>query len=312
MKKMMSTQDFINAAKNVHGDRYSYVKTEYNGQKNKVIITCRTHGDFKQYPAKHTSRGDGCQQCAKLQRWQTRGKLDYKSFVDRSIKIHKNKYEYPIQTIDGNKSIVEILCNKHGTFRQVAYSHLDGAGCPKCSSCFKKDTNSFINIANEIHKNRYTYEKFQYVNCKVKGKITCSIHGDFEQTPDLHINARAGCPHCGSGGAYSEWYFENNPEMKKTNGVIYIVEMSNNDEVFLKIGITEKNANKRFASPSKNGGYKTRIILQRDMNMYDAWKLEQKILSEFKDNKYIPLRYFPGHTECLNKTNEAMVIRGML
>lgn len=311
MKKMMSTQDFINAAKNVHGDRYLYVKTEYNGQKNKVIITCPIHGDFKQYPAKHTSRGDGCQECAKLQRWQTRGKLDYQSFVDRSMKIHENKYIYPIQIIDGNKSIVKILCNKHGTFEQVAYSHLDGAGCPKCSNRFKKDINSFINSANEIHKNRYSYDKFIYVNCKTKGIIMCPIHGEFTQTPDLHLNAQCGCPRCGSGGTYSEWYFKDE-NTRNEHGILYLVELSNETECFLKVGITIKNANKRFASPSKNGGYKCRIILQRDMPIYEAWLIEQKILKEFQNDKYNPRIYFPGHTECINKQNESMILRGML
>lgn len=223
----------------------------------------------------------------------------------------------------------------HGIKEVSVRRHLDGYECRYCKGTMidktakqvkiikerkkpvsgwniKGNKNSFIEKAIAIHGNRYSYDKFNYINCKTRGIITCSIHGDFEQTPDSHINARAGCPHCGSGGAYSEWYFENNPEMNKTNGVIYIIEMSSDNELFLKIGITVKNANARFASPSKNGGYKTRIILQRDMNMYDAWKLEQKILSEFKDNKYIPLRYFPGHTECLNKTNESMIIKGML
>ncbi len=312
MKKMMSTKEFIDIAKNVHGDKYSYAKTEYGGQKNKVIITCRLHGDFEQSPAKHTSRGHGCEKCARLQRWKTRGKLDYQSFVDRCTELHKNKYTYPDQAIDGNKTMVHILCSEHGLFNQIASSHLLGAGCPKCSNNLKRDIASFILRANEVHKNRYNYEKFNYINCKTKGIITCKIHGDFEQNADTHINAQSGCPHCGSGGTYSEWYFRDNPEMKDIGGVIYLIEMSNDTEVFLKIGITEKNANKRFASPSKNGGYKCRIILQRDMNMYEAWKLEQKILCDFKDSKYNPSIYFPGHTECLNKSNEAMVLKGLL
>ena len=100
--------------------------------------------------------------------------------------------------------------------------------------------------------------------------------------------------------------------MKDVGGVLYLVEMSNDTEVFLKIGITEKNANKRFASASKNGGYKCRIILQRDMNMYEAWELEQKILSDFKDDKYNPSVYFPGHTECLSKSKEALIMRAIV
>jgi Zn finger protein HypA/HybF involved in hydrogenase expression len=36
-----------------------------------------------------------------------------------------------------------------------------------------------------------------YVNAKKKVIITCPIHGDFEQTPNAHMNGQ-GCPKCGS------------------------------------------------------------------------------------------------------------------
>ena len=310
-RKIMPTEEFIRRANLVHGNKYLYHKTEYVGQNSKVTITCRDHGDFVQSPAHHISRRQGCSKCADLHRWDNREKINYTIFVNKCSILHNYKYSYPEQLINGNKTMVEIICSKHGSFLQIAVSHLSGSGCPKCSFSFKKDNGSFIEKAQEIHGDKYDYSKFEYVNCKTKGIIMCPIHGEFTQTPDLHLNAQCGCPRCGSGGTYSEWYFKDE-NTRNEQGILYLVELSNETECFLKVGITIKNANKRSASPSKNGGYKTRIILQRDMNMYNAWKLEQKILSEFKDDKYTPLRYFPGHTECLNKTNESMILKGML
>ena len=38
--KNMNTQDFINKAKSIHGDKYDYSKTEYDNSKTKVCIIC--------------------------------------------------------------------------------------------------------------------------------------------------------------------------------------------------------------------------------------------------------------------------------
>ena len=43
-----SIEEFIAKAREVHGDKYSYDKVVYNGDKEKVIITFQKHGDFPQ------------------------------------------------------------------------------------------------------------------------------------------------------------------------------------------------------------------------------------------------------------------------
>jgi len=56
--------------------------------------------------------------------------------------------------------------------------------------------NRFIEKANKIHNNKYDYSLVEYINNKTKVKIICPIHGEFEQTPDKHTNAKQGCPKC--------------------------------------------------------------------------------------------------------------------
>lgn len=58
------------------------------------------------------------------------------------------------------------------------------------------DTNGFIKKAFSIHGDVYNYSKVDYINAKTKVVITCSIHGDFDQTPDGHLHGQ-GCPVCG-------------------------------------------------------------------------------------------------------------------
>jgi very-short-patch-repair endonuclease len=60
--KTLTTEAFISKAKKVHGDKYDYSLTKYNGIYNTVEIVCPTHGVFKQVASYHLS-GNGCQKC---------------------------------------------------------------------------------------------------------------------------------------------------------------------------------------------------------------------------------------------------------
>jgi hypothetical protein len=61
-KPLSNTGKFIEKAKLKHNNRYLYDKVEYNGQMEKVIITCVEHGDFLQKPKQHL-KGQGCRKC---------------------------------------------------------------------------------------------------------------------------------------------------------------------------------------------------------------------------------------------------------
>ena len=58
-----SLPEFINTAKEIHGDRYDYSKAVYIRNDQKVIIRCLIHGEFEQTPNKHLS-GTGCPKCS--------------------------------------------------------------------------------------------------------------------------------------------------------------------------------------------------------------------------------------------------------
>ena len=57
--------------------------------------------------------------------------------------------------------------------------------------------NIFIEMANNVHNNKYTYPDFKYDGNKTPGNITCPLHGNFPQRPNNHLRG-AGCPICGS------------------------------------------------------------------------------------------------------------------
>jgi len=58
-------QKLISQFKDVHGDRYDYSKVDYQGSKQKIVIICKTHGEFLQSPSNHY-RGGNCPECMRL------------------------------------------------------------------------------------------------------------------------------------------------------------------------------------------------------------------------------------------------------
>jgi len=62
MGKKLTTEQFIERARKIHGDKYDYSKVEYNGNHTKVCIICSLHGEFWQTPAIHL-KGCECPKC---------------------------------------------------------------------------------------------------------------------------------------------------------------------------------------------------------------------------------------------------------
>ena len=60
--KFLSTSEFVEKARAVHGSRFSYDATEYKTIKGQVAITCETHGVFHQMAENHLA-GSGCHFC---------------------------------------------------------------------------------------------------------------------------------------------------------------------------------------------------------------------------------------------------------
>jgi hypothetical protein len=62
--RSFTSEQFIEKARIVHGDKYDYNKTNYVNIRTKIVITCKTHGDFLQKAHSHIY-GCGCRKCAK-------------------------------------------------------------------------------------------------------------------------------------------------------------------------------------------------------------------------------------------------------
>ena len=63
VKSSSTLKEFLNKAKEVHGDKYDYSEVDYKNTTIKIDIICRDHGIFKQRPGKHISNKRGCPKC---------------------------------------------------------------------------------------------------------------------------------------------------------------------------------------------------------------------------------------------------------
>ena len=119
-------EDFIEKANKVHNCKYDYSKIEYKTGNDKIEIICPEHGSFWQKASNHLL-GNGCPQCA------NNVKFDNSLFIKRAKIKHGDKYDYSkVNYVDSQSKII-ITCPKHGDFKQVPNSHLQGKGCPKCA-----------------------------------------------------------------------------------------------------------------------------------------------------------------------------------
>ena len=180
--------DLIKQAQKVHGNKYDYSKVVYNSTDEKVCIICPEHGEFWQTPYSHL-KGHRCPICSGYQR------ITEQVFLERARIIHKDKYDYSkMQYVDSHTKIL-IICPVHGEFWQRPHNHLRSAGCPRCAGSYSITKDEFIEKAQEIHKGKYDYSKVNYVNYSTKVCIICPEHGEFWQTPNIHLYG-GGCPAC--------------------------------------------------------------------------------------------------------------------
>lgn len=112
------------------------------------------------------------------------------------------KYDYSKAVYTGTREKLTIICKKHGEFKQRAYAHLMGQGCPKCKGGRISKAKTFITkeIAIERfvakHGDTYDYSLVDFKSPTEKVTIICKEHGPFQQTPHHHWNGN-GCPLCG-------------------------------------------------------------------------------------------------------------------
>jgi len=110
-----------------------------------------------------------------------------------------------------------------------------------------------------------------------------------------------------AGGIYNQTYFNNYPEERDRDGVLYGVVLVNKEtwtRECIKVGIASGKDWRHIIKRSRGfRGYDLRIQRSYHDTLYNVWKLEQELHDKFKHDKYQPKIKFGGHTECFEITS---------
>lgn len=193
MSKKLTIEDFIKRSNIIHNFKYDYSKFIYVNCIIKGIIICKEHGEFLQNSDSHLHKR-GCPTCGGSV------KHNLEDFIKKAQLIHDDKYNYSLVNYINDCTKIIIICKEHGKFFQSPNGHLSGNGCKICGRKLSADKRNlgkekFIERANKIHKNKYNYEKVNYINSGINVSITCKTHGEFLQSPNKHLIGN-GCHKC--------------------------------------------------------------------------------------------------------------------
>lgn len=194
MSKKLTTEEFIQKAKQVHDDKYDYCKVKYINQNTEVILLCnKCHKEFLIKPVRHIHRKVGCPNCSKTK------KLTIEDFIKRAREIHGEKYDYSEYQMINDATKSTIICECGNRFQQSYMNHVRlKQGCPVCKGGIFVSLKKQLEKCNIIHNNKYNYsliDEKTYITRQNKIKIICPIHGKFNMTMGNHLNGQ-GCVKC--------------------------------------------------------------------------------------------------------------------
>ncbi len=165
-------------------------------------------------------------------------------------------------------------------------------------------TKWFTEKSKLIHGDKYSYDLVDYKNATTNVKIICEKHGVFNQSPSNHT--KSGCYECGlieaqkkrssqewfrMGFSKSDWI--KNCNTKNTEPSIYVIEVYDENERFIKIGITSVDINHRFLNSKLPYGFKL-LYLHTNSPEY-IYDNEKYLHRKFEQYKYNPRKIFGGH-----------------
>ena len=121
-------------------------------------------------------------------------KYTQETFIKKAIEIHEDKYDYNLTVYKNCKTKIIVICKIHGEFSVNPFSHISGVNCKYCAA-IKTTKENFIEKANLVHNNFYSYDKVVYTKYNTVVIIICPIHSDFLIRADYHLSG-TGCNKC--------------------------------------------------------------------------------------------------------------------
>ena len=195
MRQYHTTESYIALVSQIHQERYTYDKTVFTKMADKIIVTCKKHGDFKVTAGNH--KRQKCQKCFN----DTRGdslRMTEQEFLVRLTE--RPLYSLVSQFVSANDKVI-LNCSNHGQFsctptRLLAYENT----CPSCASLVatekaKVDSKSKIQLCLDSLP--------EGISCLTKNPglssvstFLCLQHGEFKSELDRSLGMQYVCNEC--------------------------------------------------------------------------------------------------------------------
>ena len=178
-KQTFTKEDFIQKAKEVHGDKYDYSQVNYTNSQTKITLKCNAcEYVFEQIPNSHL-QGCGCDKCARKINHEKQ-KLTKEEIIERCKKSHGDNFDYSLVNHTNMNTPIKIKCNKcNNVFEQLVANHIkQNKGCPFCDCRITEKI--LYNYLKSIYPN--IIQQFKQNWCKNKKKLPFD-----ECIPELNI-----------------------------------------------------------------------------------------------------------------------------
>ena len=207
MPSKLTTDEWVEKAKILHGDRYDYSKSIYRGRTAKITIICPVCGPIEVHAGFHvtktpTRKPTGCNTCNRNRAAKSLTK-SFDEMVRDARAVHGDRYEYMEDTYVSARVQMKMVCPSHGEVTMIPDSHINKKSiCKECGKSVKskrtlheRAQNSAARIA-ELSEHAVTLEKASYVGQNFDCEMRCEKHGLFVRKPIQAILTRHPCPSC--------------------------------------------------------------------------------------------------------------------
>lgn len=207
-----------------------------------------------------------------------------------------------------NNSTKIQLLTKYGVCSVLPSNILAGKS-PTISSADDK-LKYLENQFRETHGNKYSYNLSGFKRYKNKVSIKCNKCDEgFRQEAYSHMIGR-GCPYCaqdirslnGYGWTLDYWTEVGLKSESFDSFKFYIIRCFNDNESFLKVGITFKKINKRFKIYNMPYEYEVVNYVSHEDPKF-VWDMEDACKEQNSDNRYKPKVGFDGKSECFTSVS---------
>lgn len=125
MAVVKDTRSFIESSRRVHGERYDYSLSDWNGPGNEIVVICRVCGPFKITADSHYRKGCGCRECALKTRARRQGSYQVCPYCRKWAKYR-------------GSSRACRQCVKTGVAKKIRQKHYEKLMRRVCESCGKQ------------------------------------------------------------------------------------------------------------------------------------------------------------------------------